>query len=111
MSKNIYLISCDLSGEKMYKIGYTKRDVEQRVLEMKTGNPGDFEIISTFNSKWGSKVEASLKRKYSDYNIGGEWFCLPEDEILKFVENCSILHNNFEVLSKNNTYIIDKGWI
>ena len=111
MSKNIYLISCDLYGEKMYKIGYTKRDVEQRVLEMRTGNPGDFKIISTFNSDWGSKIEASLKRNYSDYNIGGEWFILPEDEIVNFIENCSKLHNNFELLSKNNTFIIDKGWI
>ena len=53
---NVYLISAETNGKKLYKIGYTKRKVEERIREFKTGNSAVFSIIEVFNSKWGTKL-------------------------------------------------------
>jgi hypothetical protein len=109
MYYKVYLIS---SGdfEKQYKIGYTRRDVEDRVKEFKTGNSNNLEIISVFESKWGTKIEAILKKRYSHCNTSGEWFNLSESEISEFNIICHTLHKNIEILSTNNTFIIENGW-
>ena len=104
----VYLISCgDIN--KQYKIGYTRRKVEERLKEFKTGNSNPLEIISVFESKWGTKIEASLHRKYKYNKIDGEWFNLDETEVTNFVTNCKKQHDLFDLVNNNNTYIIDKG--
>jgi hypothetical protein len=108
---NIYLICAEINGEKLHKIGYTRRTVEQRIKEFKTGNASEFYIVESFRSEWGTKIEASLKRIYKMYNVRGEWFMLPDNEIINFKKKCIELHNNFEFLSNNNSFIIDNGWI
>ena len=110
MYYKVYLIS---SGdfEKQYKIGYTRRDVEDRVKEFKTGNSNNLEIISVFESKWGPKIESSLHRKYKTKKIDGEWFDLNQEEVNNFKIECERIHDMFELISNQNTYIIDRGGI
>ena len=110
MYYKVYLIS---SGdvEKQYKIGYTRRDVEDRVREFKTGNSNNLEVISVFESKWGTKIESSLHRKYKTKKIDGEWFYLNKDDIGNFQNECKRMHDMFELISNQNTYIIDRGGI
>ena len=108
---NVYLVCSEIEGKKLYKIGYTRREVEKRIKEFKTGNASEFYIIDSFQSKWGTKIEAKLKRSYSHFNISGEWFDLPESEISKFKMICQKTHDNLDFLSTNNTFIIDNGWI
>jgi len=104
MMTNIYLVCAEINGEKLYKIGYTKRMIEERIKEFKTGNASEFYIIDSFKSEWGSKIEANLKRKFKIYNIRGEWFNLPKLEIDNFYNYCENLHNNFNFLSENNYF-------
>lgn len=51
MSYNVYLISANIDDIKLYKIGFTKRNVEDRVREFKTGNCLDLQIEYVINSK------------------------------------------------------------
>ena len=104
---NVYLICSEINNEKIYKIGYTKRPIEKRLKEFKTGNGAEIYLVDSFTSKWGTKIETLLKRKYSYLNISGEWFNLSESEINEFSIVCQKIHDNFNFLSLNNTFIID----
>ena len=88
MIVNIYLVCAEINGERLHKIGYTKRRIEERIKEFKTGNASEFYIIDSFKSEWGTKIEANLKRKFKIYNIRGEWFNLPQSEIDNFYSYC-----------------------
>lgn len=59
---NIYLICAEIDGKKLYKIGYTRRSIQERIREFKTGNASEFYIVDSFQSKWGTKIEARLHR-------------------------------------------------
>lgn len=105
----IYIISSEINEKKIYKIGYTKRDIDKRVKEFKIGNASNFEVVDTFKTKWGPKVEANIKRRFKLFNVNGEWFDLPIDEVNNFNSYCRLAHNNFELLSKNNTWVIENN--
>jgi hypothetical protein len=109
MEKSVYLISAETNGKKLYKIGYTKRKVEERIKEFKTGNTAVFSIIEVFNSKWGTKIEASLHRQFYTKKVGGEWFDLDVNDLNNYLNLCEQLHNNFEIIENQNTYYIDRG--
>ena len=106
---NIYLLCAEINGEKLHKIVYTKRSIEERIKEFKTGNASDFYIIDSFRSKWGTKIEAQLHKTFKQKRVRGEWFNLTDEDLLSFKEKCQILHDNFEIISNNNTYYLDKG--
>jgi len=106
----VYLIST-IEEKPRFKIGYTRRLVEQRIKSFKTGNSSDFEILEVFESKWGTKIEANLHRKFKPKKIDGEWFYLDEIDILDFNKQCQDVHNMFELLNTQNTWIIDRGGV
>jgi hypothetical protein len=106
---NIYLISSEINGHKLHKIGYTRRSVETRVKEFKTGNASEFEIVDSFHSKWGTKRESQLHKIFKQKKQSGEWFNLDDNDINLFRENCEKIHNNLELISNNNTYYMDRG--
>ena len=60
----VYLICAEIDNKKLYKIGYTKREPEQRIKEFKTGNASQFYIIETFQSNWGTKIEAQIHKYF-----------------------------------------------
>lgn len=107
---NIYLICAEFDGRRLYKIGYTRREVSKRIKELKTGNGHDIYLVDSFQSEWGTKIEAMLKKRYSNCNVSGEWFNLSESEISEFKIVCVTLHENINILYKKNTFIIDNGW-
>ena len=107
---NIYLISAESNGEILYKIGYTKREVSKRIKEFRTGNSAIFEIVDVFSSRWGTKIESSLHSHFNKFRVGGEWFSLDVYQLKEFRRICEISHNNFELLEKYNTYVMEKGW-
>jgi Meiotically up-regulated gene 113 len=106
---NVYLVSSGVNGQKLYKIGYTRRDVWDRIREFKTGNASQFEIVDVYNSKWGTKIERHLHTFYKVHKVDGEWFNLTIDQLKDFRRICEISHNNFELVDKYNTYVIDRG--
>lgn len=106
---NIYLISSEINGHKLHKIGYTRRAVETRVKEFKTGNASDFQIVDTFFSKWGTKIESQLHKIFSQKKLSGEWFELEDEDIKLFKEHCERIHGNLELISKTNSYYQQRG--
>ena len=106
---NVYLISAEFGDKKLYKIGYTKRDINKRIKEFKTGNVSDFIIENSFQSKWGTKIESNLHRRFKTQKIRGEWFDLNDEDINNFKSYCQVIHDNLELIENNNTYFIDRG--
>ena len=106
---NIYLISSEINGHKLHKIGYTRRTIEKRIKEFKTGNASEFEIVDSFHSKWGTKIESQLHRIYNSKKMSGEWFNLDEDDIILFKEHCQRIHQNLELISSSNSYYRERG--
>lgn len=108
---NVYLLCSYVGEDKLYKIGYTRRRVEQRIKDFKTGNCSEIDIIEVFSSKWGTKIESQLHRRYKSEqkNISGEWFYLTDNDVLSFKENCENIHNNIELMVNENTYYIEKN--
>lgn len=105
----VYVLSAEINNKKSYKIGYTRRQVEDRIREFKTGNASDFIVVYKFESNWSSKIEAILHRKFSDKKINGEWFDLTSDDLIEIYKCCNLHHKNFEALL-NNTWVIDRGF-
>lgn len=105
----VYLISSEINNKKLYKIGYTRREVNKRIKEFKTGNASEFKIIDVFESKWGTKIETSLHKHFKSNKVDGEWFDLNERQVKDFKRICEITHSNFELLENYNTYVIDRG--
>ena len=106
---SIYLVCSEIGGQKLHKIGFTRRTPEKRIKEFKTGNASEFYIIDSFRSQWGTKIESSLHRAFKSKKVRGEWFNLTDEDLLSFQERCQILHDNFELISNNNTYYLDRG--
>jgi hypothetical protein len=105
----IYLISSEINDKKLYKIGYTSRNIEDRITEMKTGNAGIFEIVDYYETNnFAKNIEKSLHIKFSTKLVSGEWFDLSEDDIMIFKLACAKFHNNFKILKQSNTYIQDR---
>lgn len=105
---NVYLICSEIGDEKLYKIGFTRRKIEDRIKEFETGNGSNIFIIDSYKSKWGTKIEARLHSIFKNKKIRGEWFNLDENDILKFNSHCELLHNNFEIVSTQNTFLLEK---
>lgn len=105
---NIYLICAEIEGEKLHKIGFTKRKIETRLKEFKTGNAADLYLVDSFISEWGTKIESSLHRIFRDKKIRGEWFNLNESDIKAFKGYCQTIHDNFKYVTEHNTYYLDK---
>ena len=101
---NVYLISSSLEGDICYKIGYTKRNPNKRIREMKTGNASELEVIESFQSKWGTQIESKLHRIFQDKKISGEWFRLTAYDISQFKKLCEQSLQSFELLSKDNSW-------
>lgn len=106
---NVYLISSELDGKNLYKIGFTRREIQVRINEFKTGNASPFILVDSFQSKWGTKIEAHLHKFYRSKKISGEWFDLTEDDVLQFRERCQKFHDNLELVSTTNSYYLERG--
>lgn len=104
----IYLISSEINNNTLYKIGITRNDVKKRLKQLKTGNAATLSIVNQFDSKWAFKIEANLHSRFSSNNISGEWFSLTPEIVSDFTNICEKLHETFEFLAVNNTWIIDK---
>ena len=77
---SIYLVCSEIGGQKLHKIGFTRRTPEKRIKEFKTGNASEIYLVDSFQSEWGTKIEAMLHKIYKSKKVEGEWFNLDEDE-------------------------------
>ncbi len=109
MIYNVYLICSEFEGRRLYKIGYTRRPIEKRIKEIKTGNGSDIYLVESFKSKWGTKIESQLHRFFKSKKVNGEWFDLSPEEVKSFGDRCRQSHDMIELITTNNTYYLDTG--
>ena len=106
---NIYLLKSYYNELPIYKIGYTKRRVEDRIKDFKTGNVHDISIVHIFETdKYVNSIESTLHREYKFNRIRGEWFELSDIDIDTFIVKCKKLYENFKMLEETSTYLINK---
>ena len=105
----VYLICAEFESRRLYKIGYTRRPIEKRIKEIKTGNGHEIYLVSSFKSKWGTKIESQMHRTFKSKKINGEWFDLTDEEVESFIEKCKFTHNMIELITTNNTYYLETG--
>jgi hypothetical protein len=109
MIYNVYLICSEFEGRKLYKIGYTRRPIEKRIKEIRTGNGSDIYLIDSFQSIWGTKIESNLHRQFKSKKVNGEWFDLTDDDVSSFFSRCKSSHDMLELITKDNTYYLETG--
>lgn len=100
MKGKIYLICDPLSDT--FKIGVTKRDVNERLKEIQTCTAGDVFVCQTFESENPYKLESILHRKYSSKRLTNEWFDLDSDDLKSFIPNCVKYEKIFKSLENPN---------
>lgn len=104
--RKIYLISTFFEGRTLYKIGYTKRKVEDRIKEFRTGNCSEFDIVKVFEPKdYCVTIENALHKHFHSKKINGEWFDLSEEDVRSFENICKDKYEMFKMLNDQNTYI------
>ena len=57
---NIYLICAEFEGRRLYKIGYTRREVSKRIKELKTGNGSELYVINSFSKTFNRSSFSSM---------------------------------------------------
>lgn len=105
---NVYLICSEIHGEKLHKIGFTKRDISVRLKEFKTGNAANLYLVDSFRSKWGTNIESNFHRILKSKRVKGEWFKLDDEDIKTFKEKCQTIHDNLNFLDSNNNVFVKK---
>ena len=98
----IYLISDVDNTNNLYKIGITrKKDINERLKELQTGNGKKLYLHNSFKTKYPYKVEKMLHNLYSPYHENGEWFRLNQEQIDNFLIECQNKENICECLKDN----------
>ena len=71
-----------MKGTNFIKIGFTSRDLKERMAELQTAAPLALELLTTFEGD--ESIESELHRQCWQYktNGGDEWFEIP-DQILE----------------------------
>lgn len=97
----IYLLECKNDDGILYKIGYTKKSVKNRILNLQTGNPFEIKEIAKFESLYGQRTERTLHNQYSYCRKNGEWFELQYNDVANFIKTCERIEKNFDLLKDN----------
>ena len=100
----VYLIKMVGNDRELYKIGYTSKNVQNRINELQTGCPYKILLVETYESKYARKIETTLHNIYSHINTHGEWFELNIEDVCNFKMLCDKYHNIQQLLN-NNLYI------
>lgn len=77
-----------MQWQNKVKIGIS-RDPSARLRQLQLANPGEVRLIHTrvFSTRPGAiKVERSLHKRFADHRLLGEWFSIPAERAIKWVE-------------------------
>lgn len=95
----VYLICDPLNNH--YKIGVTKGNIDKRMLKLQTGNSTELYIVCKHQTPYPFRMEKMLHLKYNQYKVHGEWFELPDYDIIHFNEVCEDIGSKIEALKEN----------
>lgn len=110
----VYLINIEKTD--LYKIGITRKTVEERMKSLQTGNPLKLVLVDSYKSDKHQKIETIIHRrlKHKKYisedfeNLKGEWFQLTFQETLEFKKICIQIEESIVYISKNSTLDVTK---
>jgi hypothetical protein len=97
----VYLIQND---DRKYKIGYTNRNITERIKELQTASPYILQVILEYESCNARQIETIMHKVHSSKKITGEWFDLADSDVEDFVDRCRRIDGNLEYIKQNNTY-------
>lgn len=103
----VYLIlEINEYGEENHKIGISKNEPIKRLKQLQTGNPNRIDILSFYKSENYKRIEKWLHSRYSSYKTlaDNEWFKLPDDQVLNFIETCKCVEETIKLLLKENPF-------
>jgi predicted GIY-YIG superfamily endonuclease len=95
---HVYLFKSD-SGP--YKIGVSTRP-NKRLKEHQTGNPDNITMVHCYPTELAYRVEYAIKNYLESYKINREWFDLPLEIEIGFIELCKKYEENIRLIMKNN---------
>jgi hypothetical protein len=107
MKGYVYLLfKVTKSGEESYKIGITKNDPEKRVAQLQTGNEAVINLLKYYKSENYLKIERMIHNRYKIYKTEsmGEWFDLPDNEVINFLTTCKEVDNIINFLKEHNPF-------
>jgi len=106
--RSIYLFN--IQNTNIYKIGFTRKKPNLRLEALQTGNPFEIIYVNHYETERATQIESVLHRRYAHKKVvddftglKGEWFNLEPDDVLKFLENCKKIDDNFEFLENSST--------
>lgn len=107
MKSFIYLIYAEIGSIGQWKIGVTRRKLEERLREHKTSNPNIVGITAYYetDSSLVYGIESLLKRWYKRDIIEGEWIRFEAITKDKFLKDCQKIEHNFKFIKNNSTLI------
>ena len=92
----VYLVG--IPEDNLYKIGWTKGEIDKRIAPLQTGNPKKIEVIHLFESDHHVKLESWVHRQYMGKRMEGEWFELTKEDVDNFLTNCQTGHDIYQCL-------------
>lgn len=98
------LLTIDVDGSLICKIGVTKRLVDLRISEHQTGNPNKITVHSSYKSVNYFKVEKWMLRKYKfqSTEVNNEWRKLTDEQVFSFIDDCKDADDTIKFLLENN---------
>ena len=79
------------TNEIPYKIGITKKTVDDRYYGLGLKMPGKFETLFAYKIKDYVKAEQSIHTIFDKYCVNGEWYKLGEKELELVKANCEMM--------------------
>lgn len=104
----VYLIE-DVSNHT-YKIGVSRAMFDasnRRLRSLQTGNSTELRLMFAYNTLYPFRMESMLHKRYEQYRVLNEWYDLPEDDVINFLNTCSDLDVIINSL-KDNPYFNKK---
>jgi hypothetical protein len=99
----IYLIKS--LSDSHYKIGVSKNP-NRRLKQLQTGNSSEIKLICEYQTMNAYKIEKVLHRRYTHFNIDGEWFDLSIKEEADFLNECAKIEKGFkDLIVAGNVFI------
>jgi hypothetical protein len=89
-------------GTNLYKIGVTKKEPTVRLKELQTGNASLLQLVESYPTKFGFKLESAMHAHYRLKQVNSEWFELTADDVDCFLIVCDKMEKTFEILKESN---------
>lgn len=97
--KEVYLLKSSYTG--YYKIGVSK-NTAKRIKQLQTGTSEEIDVVHIYKSDIPFKLETALHNFYSMYKVNREWYNLPLEVELEYLDFCKKTEANLLLVGKKD---------